>query len=121
MYTKEKKIRKERIEMIGIFSSIDQLLLFLVAFGIVVLFFAVLIDRSNGLFLARNPLNVSSYETTPENEAERKAGKLFVYWAYRGVSVLIPICLFLHSGILSKLLAILFIIGNVYLLTVRKK
>ncbi|WP_086315278.1 hypothetical protein A5821_002720 [Enterococcus sp. 7F3_DIV0205] len=94
-----------------LFSSKDQVLLFLIVFSLAVLLFAILIEKSNGLFLARNPLDTKSYESSPENKAERRAGKLFVKWVYYGISVVIPVCLFLYSGVVSKMLAILFIVG----------
>lgn len=94
-----------------LFSSKDQFLLFLIVLSLAVLLFAILIEKSNDLFLARNPLDTKSYESSPENKAERRAGKLFVKWVYYGISVVIPVCLFLYSGVVSKMLAILFIVG----------
>lgn len=98
--------------MDSLFYSKDQVLLFLIVFSLVVLLFAILIEKSNGLFLARNPLDTMRYESSPENKTERHAGKLFVKWVYYGVSVVIPVCLFLYSGVGSKILAILFIAGT---------
>jgi len=75
-----------------LFSSKDQVLLFIIVFSLLVLLFVILIEKSNGLFLARNPLDTKSYESCPENKAERRAGKLFVKWVYYGVCVVIPVC-----------------------------
>ncbi|EOH98372.1 hypothetical protein UAW_01553 [Enterococcus haemoperoxidus ATCC BAA-382] len=76
--------------MENLFSSKDQVLLFLVIFSLLLLLFAILVDKSNGLFLARNLLDIKSYEISPENKMERQAGKLFVRWVYYGVSVMVP-------------------------------
>ncbi|WP_430603033.1 hypothetical protein IGJ02_000363 [Enterococcus sp. DIV0724b] len=97
--------------MENLFSSKDQVLLFLIIFSLLLLLFAILVDKSNGLFLARNLLDIKSYEISPENKMERQAGKLFVRWVYYGVSVMVPVCLFLYSSVVSKNLAILFITG----------
>ncbi|WYJ94682.1 hypothetical protein A5889_002195 [Enterococcus sp. 9D6_DIV0238] len=46
--------------MTTIFSSKDQLLSFLLLFSLVLLLLALLIDKSNGLFLARSPFDRKS-------------------------------------------------------------
>lgn len=94
-----------------IFFSTDQALLFLIVFSLIVFLLALLIDKSNGLFLARNPFDANSYEATPENENERKAGKLFVKWTYRVVSILIPLFLLFYSNMFVKIAGIIFIIA----------
>ncbi len=92
-----------------IFSSKDQVLLFLIVFSLIVFLLALFIDKSNGLFLAKNPFDANSYEATPENE--RKAGKLFVKWAYKVVSILIPLFLLFYSNVFVKITGIIFIIA----------
>ena len=94
-----------------IFSSKDQVLLFLIVFSLIVFLLALLIDKSNGLFLARNPFDANSYKSAPENESERKAGMLFVKWTYRVVSILIPLFLLFYSNVFVKITGIIFIIA----------
>lgn len=106
--------------MTTIFSSKDQLLLFLLLFSLVLLLLALLTDKSNGLFLARNPFDRKSYEPTPENEGERKAGMLFVKWTYQMVFLLVPLFLLFYSIIIVKILGIILVIANLVYRNSRK-
>lgn len=92
-------------------SSKDQVLLFLILFSLLIGLFAVLIDKSNGLFLARNPFDPKRHESTAENESERKAGKLFVKWTYQVITILIPLCLLFYSNVVVKSLGIMCIVA----------
>lgn len=92
------------------FSSTNQIVLFLIVFSLIVFLLAFLTDKFNGLFLARNPFDTESYKATPENENERRAGKLFVKWAYGLVPIVIPCLLIFYDNLIVKILGIIFII-----------